>query len=145
MKTKCIFLSAIFLCILHACMTDKAYDNLTIKNESKNYLVNAFLNDTLEGEKWVYDLIRLGNIGEIKKNCPVIEPKSEYIIGSLSDWNKLVDKDTSSYYIYLVDLNMIDSLKRNNNDSVTIKNKALKLIKATYADLKKKDWMITYP
>lgn len=145
MKTKGVFLSAIILSALYGCMIDKAYNNLTINNESNNYLAVAFLNDTIDGENWVYDLIRLGNIGEIKKNCPLIEPKGEYIIGSLGDWNELVDIDTSSYYIYLVDVNMIDSLKRNYNDSATIKNQALKLIKATYADLKKMNWTLTYP
>jgi hypothetical protein len=126
-------------------MMDKAYNNLKIKNESRNYLVSAFLNDTLKEEKWVYDLIRLGSIRRIKENCPLIEPKSEFEIGSLGDWNKLVYTDTSFHYIYLVDINKIDSLNRNYNDSVTCKNKALKLIKATYADLKKMNWTVTYP
>jgi|GEM_PF-5924298 len=144
MKTKLIILGVVFLNVL-SCMTDKIYHNLTIKNNSGSYLAPAFLNDTSEGEKWVYDLIRLGKISEVKKNCPIIEPKGEYIICSMVDWNKLVKTDTSEYYLYLVDLNVIELLKKEYSDSVMIKNKSLKVIKATYGDFKKMNWIIVFP
>ncbi len=57
MKTKLISTIIIYF-ILHSCIIDKIYDNITIKNQSDSYIAYVFLRDTTKAETWIYYLIQ---------------------------------------------------------------------------------------
>jgi len=145
MKAKYFIQILVTVFIYSSCIGDKVNTNLTVKNLTNNYVVYNFFSDSLKGNSFVFEIIKRSSIDKLKEyNVFPIKPMGEDYIQSMGDWNARVKSDSSIHYLYLINLNIIDSLKRNNVDSLTIKSKATTLIKATYKDLQKKKWTVTY-
>jgi hypothetical protein len=144
MKMKNVLLLLLLSIFFNNCIGDKIYTNLTIDNKSGSYIADFFVGDSLSGQQLIYKLIK---VGDLNKNIEEVYPATPYnkaYIKSMVNWKLVAKSDTSVKYLYLINLNVIDSLKKNYNDSTIIMKKATILLKVTYNDLKKMGWNVIY-
>ena len=144
MKMKSVLLLLLISIFFNNCIGDVIYTNLTIDNKSGSYIANFFVGDSVRGQLLIYKLIKVGDLNRNIEEVYPATPFNKAYIKSMVDWKLAAKSDTSVKYLYLINLNVIDSLKKNYSDSTMIMKKAAFLLKVTYNDLKKMGWNVVY-
>lgn len=145
MMRKIIILTLIFITIIFvSCIYDPVIKNITVENNSKNGLIFTLINEPKFIDSLFYEAYNKDKSYYQNKDF-FIEPGQKGFIITNRHWENLVEKDTSLLYLYVVDIYLMDSLKKEFKDINEIRKKSEKIYILTYKKLKDMNWTISYP
>ena len=134
----------LFGLLLSSCFGERVYRNITIINKSNSYIVDIFGSDTIGSNELIYRIIKNKSLAYNISTFYPTSPKSKGYICAMGNWKVERKNDTTLVYLYLVNLNIIDSLNKIDIDTLTIKRLATTIIKTSCAQLNKEKWEVTY-
>ncbi|MGC8825339.1 MAG: hypothetical protein ACP5PZ_12240 [Bacteroidales bacterium] len=144
MNTTKIFFHLCLTCILFNCISDPVVKNLTIENNSANTILFCLI----KNPKYIDSLFvnaYCKNKSDFLNAEYCVEPHERGYIITNRSWDDLATNDTSVCYLYILNIDLLDSLKNSFNDLNKIRNKSERIYMLTFKQLKEMNWTIKYP